>query len=173
MMIFDIQDPQAFLRQLTANVATPVSVVTTFDMQRPHGTTVSAFLSLSMAPAMVLVSLAAGSDCLKMIRRTGRFGLNILAATQANLAKQFAKKMDNRFSDVVWTMDHGVPRLDGALGWVACTTTNIVSAGDHEIVFGLVVGGEKLGARPLTYHSRVFGTHVNLAADLSSVTAPA
>lgn len=173
MMTYDIHNPQAFLRELMANVATPVSVVTTFDEQRPHGTTVSAFISLSMAPPMVLVSLTAGSDSLKMIRRTGRFGLNILAATQADLAKQFASKMDDRFANVTWTLDQGVPRMDGTLGWIACTTTNIVPAGDHELVIGLVVGGENFGVHPLTYHSRTFGTHVNLGAEVCPVAVHA
>jgi flavin reductase (DIM6/NTAB) family NADH-FMN oxidoreductase RutF len=40
-------------RAVMAGVATPVSVVSTVTDGRPHGTTVSAFASLSMSPPMV------------------------------------------------------------------------------------------------------------------------
>ena len=46
-------------REVMAGVPTPVSVVTTLTDGHPHGTTVSAFASLSMTPPMVLVSIAA------------------------------------------------------------------------------------------------------------------
>jgi len=42
------------------SVCTPVSVVTSYDSTRPHGTTVSAFCSLSLTPPMVLVALDPG-----------------------------------------------------------------------------------------------------------------
>ncbi|MEU5637903.1 flavin reductase [Streptomyces rishiriensis] len=47
---------QAF-RDALATVASPVAVVTAMDGPCPHGTTVSAFASLSLTPPMVLVSL--------------------------------------------------------------------------------------------------------------------
>ncbi|WP_461069861.1 flavin reductase [Streptomyces pseudoechinosporeus] len=55
------------------------------DGRRPHGTTVSAFASLSMTPPMVLVSLGERSQLLTIIRRTGRFGLNILGTQHPGL----------------------------------------------------------------------------------------
>ena len=54
--------PERF-RAVMAGVATPVSVVTALSGDGvAHGTTVSAFASLSMSPPMVLVSLDRGSD---------------------------------------------------------------------------------------------------------------
>ena len=54
---------QAHFREVMAGVATPVSVVTAISDGRPHGTTVSAFASLSMDPPMVLVALDRGRSC--------------------------------------------------------------------------------------------------------------
>ena len=48
---------QARFREVMAGVPTPVSVITSMGDGLPHGTTVSAFASLSMTPPMVLVSL--------------------------------------------------------------------------------------------------------------------
>jgi hypothetical protein len=49
-------------REAMAGVPTPVTVATSMAGGLPHGTTVSAFATLSMAPPMVLVSLDRGSD---------------------------------------------------------------------------------------------------------------
>jgi flavin reductase (DIM6/NTAB) family NADH-FMN oxidoreductase RutF len=149
-------------REVMAAVATPVSVVTTAGDGRPHGTTVSAFASLSMTPPMVLVSLDRGSDLLALVRRSGRFGLNVLGAHQTALALAFAKKGTDKFAGVVWDEEDGLPRLSGAVGWLSCDVTDLVDGGDHVVVLGAVRAAETAEGKPLTYHARVFGTHAAL-----------
>jgi flavin reductase (DIM6/NTAB) family NADH-FMN oxidoreductase RutF len=145
-------------RAVMAGVATPVSVVTTLADGRPHGTTVSAFASLSMAPPMVLVSLDRESSLLSRLRVGGPFGVNVLGSEQAPLALAFARPGD-RFSGVGWEVDEGAPRLTGSPGWLACTVDRLVPGGDHVIVLGEVQRAETTAGRPLTYHARTFGTH--------------
>lgn len=145
--------------EVMAGVCTPVSVVTTLEDTRPHGTTVSAFASLSVDPPMVLAALDQGSDLLTLVRDTGRFGMNILASQQAWLARTFAGKGKGKFDDVEWATDNGLPRLHEASGWLACTLDNLVPGGDHMIALGAVLGAETRPGRPLTYHAREFGTH--------------
>jgi flavin reductase (DIM6/NTAB) family NADH-FMN oxidoreductase RutF len=152
----------ATFRDVMAGVATPVSVVTTMAGERPHGTTVSAFASLSMTPPMVLASLDRGSDLLAGIRAHGRFGLNVLGSHQAALALTFARKGQSKFDGVPWAEDLGVPRLEGAPGWLACVLAELIDGGDHVIALGHVVGARTVAAAPLTYHSRAFGTHAAL-----------
>src|ERR1700690_2023691 len=79
-------------RDTLARGPTPVTVVTSHVDRRPHGTTVSAFSSLSLEPPMFLVSLGQRSDLLKTIAYPGRFGVNVLAAGQQPLATAFARK---------------------------------------------------------------------------------
>ncbi|MBD0862009.1 flavin reductase family protein [Gordonia sp. zg691] len=146
-------------REVMARVCTPVAVVTAFDGQRPHGTTVSAFTSLSMGPPMILVSLDRGSDLLAIIRRTGAFGLNVLAHDQADVALRFARKGAEKFDGVDWSASARLPRLGGASGWLACTTETLVDGGDHVVALGTVIETGVTPAAPLTYHDRVFGTH--------------
>jgi len=146
-------------REVMSRVCTPVAVVTAFDGERPHGTTVSAFTSLSMTPPMVLVSLDRGSDLLAIIRETGTFGVNVLAHQQADVALQFARKGADKFDGVDWTADAGLPRLTGSSGWLACTSESLVDGGDHVIALGNVVATGHTSADPLTYHARIFGTH--------------
>jgi flavin reductase (DIM6/NTAB) family NADH-FMN oxidoreductase RutF len=146
-------------RAAMAEVCTPVSVVTALDRDRPHGTTVSAFTSLSMDPPMVLVSLARSSDLLEVVSSTGRFGVNVLAHGQADQAMAFAVKGRSKFDGIGWRLRHGLPRLDGAGGWVACSVAGLLDGGDHVVVLGTVLAVEGGGAAPLTYHRRTFGTH--------------
>lgn len=150
-------------REVMAGVATPVSVITSLAGGRPHGTTVSAFASLSMDPPMVLVALDRGSDLLAVVKQSGRFGVNVLGAHQHDLALVFAKKGGaGKFAGVRWETDNDVPRLSGAPGWVACEVATLVDGGDHVIALGLVADAEITDGRPLTYHRRVFGTHAPL-----------
>lgn len=146
-------------REVMASVCTPVSVVTAMLDGQPHGTTVSAFASLSMRPPMVLVSLDAGSDLLALVRETGRFGVNVLGSDQSALALAFARKGSTKFDGVPWSDEQGLPRLAGAPGWLACEAQQFVTGGDHVVVLGDVVGAEVVAAPPLTYHARGFGTH--------------
>lgn len=150
---------QEAFRYAMGNVATPVSIVTALEDDRPHGSTVSAFASLSMDPPMILVSLDRRSDLLDIIRRTGRFGVNVLGAHQAEVASRFAQKGVDRFADVDWTLDGGVPQLMGSAGWVACEVESLVDGGDHQIALGLVVSVAHRELPPLSYHNRRFGTH--------------
>jgi flavin reductase (DIM6/NTAB) family NADH-FMN oxidoreductase RutF len=150
-------------RAVMRSVCSPVAVVTAFAGDRPHGTTVSAFASLSMDPPMMLVSLDRSSELLKHVRRSRRFGLNVLSSEQRDLAVTFARKGTNKFSGVAWTLDERLPRLPNTVGWVACTVERLVRGGDHILVLGNVISAGHAVAAPLTYHGRVFGTHAALA----------
>ncbi|MBF6148392.1 flavin reductase family protein [Nocardia nova] len=153
-------DVRAAFKEVMAAVATPVSVVTANLGGLPYGTTVSAFASLSMNPPMVLVSLDRRSETLELVRASGRFGLNILGADQAATAVSFAKKGGaDKFHGTHWDLDHDLPRIPGAPGWIACTVSKLVDGGDHVVVLGTVDAAELTDGHPLVYHGRLFGTH--------------
>jgi flavin reductase (DIM6/NTAB) family NADH-FMN oxidoreductase RutF len=149
---------QAFL-DVMAEVCTPVTVVTTIADGLPHGTTVSAFTSLSLRPPMIAVALDLTSDLLVKIRRTRRFGVNVLGVSQDRLAVQFAGKGHDKFAGVAWSLDDGLPRLVDAIGWLTCRADSFLDGGDHVLVPGRVESAVAVPAPPLAYHRRVFGTH--------------
>lgn len=101
------------------HVASAVSVITTTVDGVPKGTTVSAFCSLSLDLAMVLVSLDRNSELLEAIRQTGVFGVNVLHRTQADLGLRFAKKGGDKFEGASWELANGPLHLPGANGWPA------------------------------------------------------
>ncbi|TVZ07040.1 flavin reductase [Trebonia kvetii] len=154
---YDRVDATVF-RDTLARVPTPVTVVTSHIDRKPHGTTVSAFTSLSLDPPMILVSLDQTSSLLKIITESGRFGVNVLASGQASLATTFARKGDDKFDGVAWYMDHDAPRLAGKGQWLVCHADQQITAGDHVIIIGLVVHADTHSFEPLLYRQRAFGT---------------
>lgn len=150
--------------EVMAEVCAPVTVLTTWADGRPHGTTVSAFASLSLQPPMVVTALDRRSDLLAVLERTGQVGVNVLASTQHELARRFAQKGPDKFDGVEWTDDHGVPRLPGVVGWLACRVARFTEGGDHVLVIGAVEEASAVPGAPLAYHRRLFGTHLPAGA---------
>lgn len=149
-------------RDAMATVCTPVAVITAMDGARPHGTTVSAFASLSMSPPSLLVSLDQGSELLGLVLGAGTFGVNVLGSIQSGLAAQFARKGKDKFLDVAWRIDRGVPRIAGVPHFVAAEVMDTATVADHTVVFGRAVAVKSEIVPPLTYHARIFGTHAAL-----------
>jgi len=156
-------------RDAMATVCTPVAVVTAMDGQRPHGTTVSAFASLSMSPPSFLVSLDRGSELLGLVLASGAFGMNVLGSEQSALAAQFARKGADKFDGVTWRVDAGVPRIAQVPHWMAAEVMATTEVADHIVVFGRVIDVVSETIAPLTYHARSFGTHAALPPTSSVV----
>ena len=146
-----------------ARVCTPVAVVTTFD-DSPHGTTVSAFASLSLTPPMVLVALDRQSELLARLTGTRQFGLNVLSSAQSELALRFARKGSDMFSGFKWYEESGCPRFEGAAVWLGCRVVDLVEGGDHRVALAEVLRVHVVETEPLTYHARAFGTHAPVEA---------
>jgi flavin reductase (DIM6/NTAB) family NADH-FMN oxidoreductase RutF len=140
-------------------VATPVSVVTTVHAGTAYGTTVSAFLSLSMHPPMVLVSLDTGSNLLAALQPGSPLGVNVLAADQCAIARHFATKNENKFAGIEWQLRAGAPCLPDLHVWIAGRVARITPAGDHMLVFVNVEEAAPGQGSPLTYWRGAFGTH--------------
>ena len=151
-------DPATFV-SVMGKVCTPVAVVTSSLRDSPHGTTVSAFMSLSLRPPMILISLDRRSDLLAVITATRRFGINVLGASAGDQAAAFARKGVDKFDGIGWRWNGSLPRLAGTAAWIACSATAFLDGGDHVIITGLVEQAELQPMPPLIYHDRQFGTH--------------
>jgi flavin reductase (DIM6/NTAB) family NADH-FMN oxidoreductase RutF/dTDP-glucose pyrophosphorylase len=143
-------------KETLSSVPAPVTIVTTVRDGNPHGTTVSAFSSLSAEPPLVLVALDRSSDLLALLKETGRFAINLLSSGQEELGLACAKKGPEKFQTVPWHEDLGLPRIDGAAAWLACDVQELLPGGDHIIVVGLVTACETGEDEALVYHRRRF-----------------
>ncbi len=154
-------DEQVFRNVMAASPA-PVTVVTTMRDERPVGCTVSAFMSLSLSPRMIAVALDRQSSMLRHIETTNSVGVNVLAATQPDVALQFASSVPDRFAGITWWREGGVPRLLGTTAWLRCRLAGVVDAGDHRLLMGEVVDAAYSQQPPMVYAERLFGGHSGL-----------
>jgi 3-hydroxy-9,10-secoandrosta-1,3,5(10)-triene-9,17-dione monooxygenase reductase component len=121
--------------------ATGVAVVTSATATAEGGMTANAVCSLSLDPLLALVCFENNARTLPIVREAGRFGLNVLAAHQEDVARVFASKLpeSEKLEGVAHRFESGVPIIEGALSWVACSLRELIAGGDHTIAIGEVV----------------------------------
>jgi flavin reductase (DIM6/NTAB) family NADH-FMN oxidoreductase RutF len=144
------------LRLVMGRFATGVTVVTTTHRDTIHGMTANAFLSVSLRPPLVLVSLGR-CRMSEMLPRTGRYGVSVLASDQEHFAAHFAGQRASPIEPkFVWRDD--LPLLDGALAYVGCRVVDVHTAGDHVLWIGEVEHLHHREGEPLLFYTGRFGT---------------
>ena len=145
-------DPRHF-RSVMGNFATGVTVITATGPSGPVGMTANALASLSLEPLLLLVAFDNSARTLTVVRDTRRFGVNVLAAGQEELARLFASKLpeEEKFAGVPHTLHDGLPVIDDSLAWVGCRLEQLVPGGDHTIGIGAVESAEASDGRPLIW----------------------
>ncbi len=138
-----------------AGVPTPVTIVTTSGSGGPLGATANAVVSLSVDPPLMLVALNRRSRTLGALQDARRFGVNVLAADQSELALRFATKEPQpvKWDGVAWRELEGAPAIDGAMLAMSCELVEELDGGDHVILVGAVGAIEESGAEALVFHA--------------------
>ncbi len=151
------QDPfdRRELRRALGQFATGVTVVTARagDGHR-IGVTANSFTSLSLDPPLVLWCLAKSAPSLPEFLESSHFAVNVLAADQHHLSRQFSTPAPDKFAGVPATEGPGgVPLLDGVIARFTCRHVRNHDGGDHVIFIGEVERFEEFEAEPLVFHS--------------------
>ncbi|MEP7292723.1 MAG: flavin reductase family protein [Chloroflexota bacterium] len=145
----------------------PQNALASAETAYPYaGMTVSSFLSLSLDPPQILVSLAKKSTTTDALLASGVFSVSILHADQAHLADRFAGRsglspQQDRFDGVaVHTAASGAPILSDALAWLDCRVHAVHDGSTHWIVVGSVLATRRANeaAPPLIYFNRDYVT---------------
>jgi len=146
-------DSDAF-RAALGRFASGITIVTARDTKgRDHGMTVSAFCSLSLEPAMVLVSIGHEASMHGLMMRAEHVGISVLSTAQEALSRRFADPETDRFDGVGYTRgENGVALLDDALVHLECDVVARHEAGDHTIIVCAVDRMEAYDGRPLLYY---------------------
>lgn len=144
-----------------ARLAAGVVLVTAHDPEDEEdvGMTATSFLSVSLDPQLVLISVRQGSRMDEVLERQPLWGASVLTESQRHIAGRFAMKgrLSDRllFADLVCQRGAatGSPLVNGSLATVECHTEQRVPAGDHTLVVGRVLGLDlpTTEGGPLTY----------------------
>jgi len=151
-------------RAALARLAAGVVLVTAHDPEEGPdgedvGMTATAFMSVSLEPPLVLISLRENSRMDELLERQPLWAVSMLSQSQRHIAGRFA--MRGRISDRLLFEDiayyrgeqSGAPILGGALAVLECRTEQRVVAGDHTLVIGRVLSARTPSADggPLLY----------------------
>ena len=134
-------DPGSF-RQATGQFAGGIVVVTT---GADHAMTVSAFMSVSLEPPLVLFCAEKIARFHDAVLAAGTWAVSILAEDAEKTARWLATRgrpLDGQLDGVAHHPGPvtGAPLLDGALATLECRTAAVYAGGDHSIIVGQVVG---------------------------------
>lgn len=148
------------LKTVLRHYPTGVTVVTVLGEDgTPHGLTVNAFMSLSMAPPSVVVSLNREGRTARVLEESGAYAVNILGEGQEALVWRFAdprKSMEERFAGVNMEQSGRWVFLPDSVGIVAAEVREVIPIFDHLLFVGEVVEARLLHPErlPLVYWNR-------------------
>ncbi|MBK5260089.1 MAG: flavin reductase [Thermoanaerobaculia bacterium] len=132
--------------------ASGVTVVTTELEGKQYGLTVASFASLSLHPPLVMVCIEKSVKSHDAIATARKFGVSILAQSQAEFSNRFASRSDDKFTGIaVRSGELGVPLIEGAICTIECKLNGELPGGDHTIFVGEVVDIQTAEGEPLVY----------------------
>lgn len=149
-------DPRA-LRDACGSFATGVTVISTRTDEGDHGMTANAFMSVSLDPPLITISLDHKCRLRGKIRDSGRYAVSVLTETMAGLALHFAGRPDPAYAAPFEPCD-GLPVVRGAGCIFLAEVAQEVEAGDHTLFIGRVTRiARDPEARPLLFAAGRFG----------------
>ena len=147
------------IKEAMGRFTTGVTVVTTHYEDQDWGMTCNSFNAVSLQPAMVLWSIRKEAFSHQAFTQSGSYLVNVLKADQKDTAIRFASgPQPQRFAEQSSerTAQNNV-KLNGSVAWFECRLSQVVSAGDHDILIGEVVGYGSQDGEGLAYANRRFG----------------
>ncbi len=143
------------LRRALGAFATGVTIVTAraAASREPVGFTANSFTSVSLEPPLLLVCLAHTARSYRVFRETESFAVNVLAAEQEDTARRFASPGTDKFGVTAWHPGRmGAPLIEGCLATFDCAMHQRLTAGDHDILMGEVIGFSRREGEALVFH---------------------
>jgi flavin reductase (DIM6/NTAB) family NADH-FMN oxidoreductase RutF len=137
-------------RHALGRFASGVAVITIEYEGRPHGMTVNSFVSVSLDPPLVLVSLDHRSYLHRILPDAARYGVSVLAEDQQHLSNHFAGRPAGDLP-IHFLHRHGMPLLEGAVAFFVVQLIDVHAAGDHSLYIGRVEHFEWHDDKPLLF----------------------
>jgi flavin reductase (DIM6/NTAB) family NADH-FMN oxidoreductase RutF len=139
-------------RNAMGKFATGVTVIATEVEGDVHGMTANAFMSVSLDPKLVVISIGAKAKILSKIKESNLFTVNILAADQQELSNIFAGQLKEH-KEVVFERLDGKPVIPGSVVQIACEVSAEHVEGDHTLFIGKVTDIHIEDVEPLVFYS--------------------
>lgn len=145
-------------RAALGRFASGVTVVTIPHEGEPggvRGMTASAFVSVSLSPPLVLVSIDKKARAHAPLLVAERYGVSVLSEQQQRLSNHFAG-FDDSVTPTFTKLD-GLSLVEGAVAHLVCRVVDRHEAGDHTLFIGEVEALNVSDEAPLLYFRGGYG----------------
>jgi flavin reductase (DIM6/NTAB) family NADH-FMN oxidoreductase RutF len=145
-------DPRIALRRTLGMFATGVTVITTRERDQVHGMTANAFMSVSLEPPLVLISVDRRTKMCGLLHEGRTYGVSVLCEAQSDLSDRFAGRTNAAAPDPRFEIVHDTPLVGGALAHFVANVTRSYWGGDHSLFLGRVEYARYSEGTPLLFH---------------------
>jgi flavin reductase (DIM6/NTAB) family NADH-FMN oxidoreductase RutF len=145
-------DPAIAFRRTLGMFATGVTVLTARVAEQVHGMTANAFMSVSLQPPLILISIDRRAKMSALLHEGTRFGVSVLEARQTGLSDRFAGRVADDFPETTFEVVHETPLVEGALAHLVARVVRSYWGGDHSLFVGQVEFARYGEGRPLLFH---------------------
>jgi flavin reductase (DIM6/NTAB) family NADH-FMN oxidoreductase RutF len=137
-----------------------ITIVTTNDEGETHGMTANAFVSVSLDPPLVLVSIDHKSKMYQILQRTKKYGISILKHDQQEISQHFAGRPLDKSPEFFLKAE--IPLIKDSLAYLICDVVDQHVAGDHTLYIGEVVWISYEEEEPLIFYGGKYRSLVKL-----------
>lgn len=145
-------DPAIAFRRTLGMFVTGVTVITVVRGGQVHGMTANAFMSVSLRPPLVLISVDRRARMNALLHEGARYGISVLAAEQELLSNHFAGRARENTPEPTFEIVHDTPLVQGAIAHLVARVVRSYWGGDHSLFLGQVEYARYGEGRPLLFH---------------------
>ena len=161
-------DTAVEFRRTLGMFATGVTVITTLLDEQIHGMTANAFMSVSLQPPLIVISVDRRARMNALLREEVRFGVSVLEERQSALSDRFAGRTGDG-PEPEFELVHETPLVEGALAHLVARVVRSYWGGDHSLFLGRVEYVRYGEGTPLLFHGGGYGRVVGNPRVFSSL----
>jgi flavin reductase (DIM6/NTAB) family NADH-FMN oxidoreductase RutF len=149
-------DTAVEFRRTLGMFATGVTVITIQIDEQIHGMTANAFMSVSLQPPLIVISVDRRARMNGLLREGVLFGVSVLEERQSVLSDRFAGRVTDG-PEPDFELVHDVPLVQGALAHLVARVVRSYWGGDHSLFLGRVEYVRYGEGTPLLFHGGGYG----------------
>jgi flavin reductase (DIM6/NTAB) family NADH-FMN oxidoreductase RutF len=131
--------------------------------------TANAFMSVSLEPPLVLISVDRGTKMCGMLHEGSHYGVSVLCESQAKLSDRFAGRPCDDCPAPRFDLVRETPLVDGALAHFVARVERSYWGGDHSLFLGRVEYARTGSGTPLLFHG---GRYASVGSSASQELRP-
>ncbi len=143
-------------RNACGRFATGITIVTTEIDGEVHGMTANGFMSVSLEPPLIVVSVGKNARSHDLIAQSMKYGVSILTEEMEPYSNHFAGRPDENL-EIPWEDLDGNKVIKGALAQFSAKVVDAHEAGDHTLYIAEVTEMSYGEGRPVLYYYTGYG----------------